>query len=77
MMGLFKEFWGEKPVSSASKHIEILRETGMILIFLLKSHTQGEDHSIYKAVKRELHTDEKLELAHQIFEYRHSQDRNF
>jgi len=46
--------------------MENLRETGTCLIYLLKRHLQAESASVYRAIEKELRSDEIKDLAKKI-----------
>lgn len=46
--------------------IEKVRELGTYLIYLIRSHLQAEDESVYKIVNQELRSSEKKELEQRI-----------
>ncbi|MBI4971035.1 MAG: hemerythrin domain-containing protein [Candidatus Omnitrophica bacterium] len=63
---LIGELSKERQESDRAVIFEKIRETGAYLIFLLRSHNQSESESVYKVIDRELHDDEKEELAEKI-----------
>ena len=52
--------------------LEKMRECGIYLIYLLQSHIQAENQSVYRVAERELHTGEKKELVEKVAKRRHA-----
>lgn len=64
----FQFSFGELSREKRIERIEKIKELGTYLIYLLRNHIQAETESVYKVVDRELHSDEKRELAGKIRE---------
>ena len=52
--------------------IERLKNKGIYLICLMRSHIQLEEQSVYQSIQQQLHKDEKNALIQKIIQYAHN-----
>jgi hemerythrin-like domain-containing protein len=57
---------GKRMALKNTELMENLRETGTCMIYLLKHHLQSESASVYRAIARELRSEEVKDLAKRI-----------
>ncbi len=57
-----EDLYAEKGNHGRSESIDKVKEVGTYLIYLLRQHLPAEEESVYKAVYRELHEEEREEL---------------
>lgn len=67
---LIKKLLTHPTRETAPVKIETLRETGIYWIYLLRSHVEVENESIYKTMSRSLRPNEKNELAKKIHDFK-------
>ena len=63
---LLRQFVKRKCKPNCGDVIEKIREIGIYLVYLLRSHAQAESESVYKVIDRELRSDERERLKKQI-----------
>lgn len=59
---------GNRKDMNRGKIVDRIRETGIYLIYLLRSHLRTESKSLYKVIDREIRQDEKKKLQNRVRE---------
>lgn len=62
------ELANERRGSSQPRILGEIRERGIYLVYLLRNHVHVEQEGIYRVVERDLHAEEKQELARRVAE---------